>query len=126
MLTPSTLPAFQQAIADSGLDGWLLYDFHGLNPIAAGLLRLEGMLTRRIFVLVPRSGVPVAITHAIEQGPWRAWPAEWRKERYSSWRTLESLLASAGRGRRVALGDLPGDAVPYLDRVPAGVLGVVR
>jgi Xaa-Pro dipeptidase len=126
MLTPSTLPAFQQAIADAGLDGWLLYDFHGLNPIAVGLLGLEGMLTRRIFVLVPRSGAPVAITHAIEQGPWRAWPTEWRKERYSSWRTLEALLGSALRGRRVAMEYSPGDAVPYLDRVPAGVLEMVR
>jgi Xaa-Pro dipeptidase len=126
MLTPSTLPAFQHAIADAGLDGWLLYDFHGLNPIATGLLRLEGMLTRRIFVLVPRSGVPVAITHAIEQGPWRTWPAQWRKERYSSWRTLEALLASTVRGRRVAMEYSPGDAVPYLDRVPAGVLEMVR
>jgi Xaa-Pro aminopeptidase len=126
MLTPATLPAFQQAIADAGLDGWLLYDFHGLNPIAAGLLHLEGMLTRRIFVLVPRSGVPVAITHAIEQGAWRSWPAQWRKERYSSWRTLEALLASALRGRRVAMEYSPGDAVPYLDRVPGGVLEMVR
>jgi Xaa-Pro aminopeptidase len=126
MLTPSTLPAFQQAIADAGLDGWLLYDFHGLNPIATGLLRLEGMLTRRIFVLVPRSGVPIAITHAIEQGPWRAWPARWRKERYSSWRTLEALLGSTVRGLRVAMEYSPGDAVPYLDRVPAGALEMVR
>src|SRR3712207_4587201 len=101
MLSPSTLPAVQQAIGDAGLDGWLLFDFHGLNPIAVGLLGLEGMLTRRIFVLVPRDGVPTAITHAIEQGPWRAWPSQWRKERYSSWRTLEGLLASLVRGRRL-------------------------
>ena len=126
MLSPSTLPAFQQAIGDAGLDGWLLYDFHGLNPITVGLLGLEGMLTRRIFVLVPRDGVPVAITHAIEQGPWRIWPASWRKERYSSWRTLEALLSSIVRGRRVAMEYSPGDAVPYLDRVPAGVLEMVR
>jgi Xaa-Pro dipeptidase len=126
MLSPSTLPAFQQAIADAGLDGWLLYDFHGLNPIATGLLHLDGMSTRRIFVLVPRSGVPVAITHAIEQGAWRAWPAGWRRERYSSWRTLEALLASIVRGRRVAMEYSPGDAVPYVDRVPAGVLEMVR
>lgn len=126
MLTPSTLPAFQQAIADARLDGWLLYDFHGLNPVAVGLLGLEGMLTRRIFVLVPREGAPIAITHAIEQGPWRTWPPEWRKERYSSWRTLESLLASTIRGQRVAMEYSPGDAVPYLDRVPAGVLEMVR
>src|SRR5688500_2699179 len=126
MLSPSTLPAFQHAIGEAGLDGWLLYDFHGLNPIAAGLLGLEGMVTRRIFVLVPRSGVPTAITHAIEQGAWRTWPAEWRKERYSSWRTLEALLASIVRGRRVAMEYSPGDAVPYLDRVPAGVLEMVH
>ena len=126
MLSPATLPAFQQAIADAGLDGWLLYDFHGLNPIASGLLRLEGMLTRRIFVFVPRTGAPVAITHAIEQGAWRAWPTQWRKERYSSWRTLETLLASTVRGRRVAMEYSPGDAVPYVDRVPAGVLEMVR
>ncbi|MFN2564321.1 MAG: M24 family metallopeptidase [Gemmatimonadaceae bacterium] len=126
MLSPTTLPAFQQAIADAGLDGWLLYDFHGLNPIAVGLLRLEGMLTRRVFVLVPRAGVPAAITHAIEQGPWRAWPAGWRKEQYSSWRTLEGLVASLVGGRRVAMEYSPGDGVPYLDRVPAGVLEMVR
>ena len=126
MLSPATLPAIQQAISEAGLDGWLLYDFRGLNPIAGGLLRLEGMLTRRIFVLVPRSGVPVAITHAIEQGPWHVWPAQWRKERYASWRTLESLLASLVRERRVAMEYSPADAVPYLDRVPAGVLEMVR
>src|SRR5918999_411084 len=126
MLSPATLPTVQQAIADAGLDGWLLYDFHGLNPIAVGLLGLEGMLTRRIFVLVPRDGAPVAITHAIEQGPWRSWPAQWRKERYSSWRTLEALLTSIVRGRRVAMEYSPGDAVPYLDRVPGGVLEMVR
>ena len=126
MLTPSTLPAFQQAIADARLDGWLLYDFHGLNPVVVGLLGLEGMLTRRIFVWVPREGRPMAITHAIEQGPWRTWPRDWHKERYSSWRALEALLASTVRGRRVAMEYSPGDAVPYLDRVPAGVLEMVR
>jgi Xaa-Pro aminopeptidase len=126
MLSPSTLPALQQALTEAGLDGWLLFDFRGVNPIASGLLQLEGMVSRRVFAFVPRSGVPVAITHAIEQGPWRAWPAEWRKERYSSWRTLKALLAATVRGKRVAMEYSPGDAVPYLDRVPAGVLEMVR
>ena len=35
MLTPETLPDVQRALADAGVDGWLLYDFRGLNPIAA-------------------------------------------------------------------------------------------
>ena len=127
MLTPRTLGALQRAIADvPGLDGWLLYDFHGLNPIAAGILTLKGMGTRRIFCFIPRAGSPVAITHAIEQGPWREWPAEWGKVVYSSWRALEAELAKLVKGKRVAMEYSPGDAVPYLDRIPAGVLEMVR
>ena len=126
MLTRDTLPAIQRAIDDAGLDGWLLYDFHGLNPIAAGLLALDGMVTRRVFALVPRQGAPVAVTHDIEQGPWHAWPREWQRERYRSWRTLEATLEKLVGGKRVAMEYSPGDAVPYLDRVPAGVLEMVR
>jgi Xaa-Pro dipeptidase len=126
VLQPESLPALQSSLGKAGLDGWLLYDFHGLNPVAVGMLELPGMTTRRFFVYIPRSGSPVAITHAIEQGPWLEWPAKWRKEKYSSWRALESLLAGIVKGKRVAMEYSPGDAVPYLDRVPAGVIEMVR
>ena len=126
MLQPDSLAPLQSALDKAGLDGWLLYDFHGLNPVAVGMLELPGMTTRRFFVYIPRSGSPVALTHAIEQGPWLEWPAQWGKETYSSWRTLESLLAALVKGKRVAMEYSPGDAVPYLDRVPAGVIEMVR
>ena len=126
MLDSRSLPAIQAALAEMRLDGWLLFDFHGLNPVASGILRLDGLLTRRIFALVPREGTPVAISHNIEQAPWKHWPAEWPRERYSSWRALEDQLAKLVKGKRVAMEYSPGDAVPYLDRVPAGVLEMVR
>jgi Xaa-Pro aminopeptidase len=126
MLTRELLPALQSALDDERLDGWLLYDFHGLNPVALGMLELRGMTTRRIFVYIPRSGAPVAITHAIEQGPWAAWPREWKKEVYSGWRALESALSKLVKGKRIAMEYSPGDAVPYVDRVPAGVIDMVR
>ena len=126
MLRPESLPALQSALDAAGLDGWLLYDFHGLNPVAVGMLELPGMTTRRFFVYIPREGAPVAITHAIEQGPWAGWPDKWRKQKYSSWRVLESLLAELVKGKRVAMEYSPGDAVPYLDRIPAGVIEMVR
>jgi Xaa-Pro dipeptidase len=125
-LTPETLPALQAALGDARLDGWLLYDFRRTNPIAAGLLGLDGMVTRRVFAYVPREGVPVAVTHAIEQGPWHTWPTTWRREIYSSWRTLETTLKGMVDGRRIAMEYSPGDAVPYVDRVPAGVVEMVR
>jgi Xaa-Pro dipeptidase len=126
VLQPESLPALQCALDHAGLDGWLLYDFHGLNPVAVGMLELPGMTTRRFFVFIPRSGSPTAITHAVEQGPWGEWPAKWMKEKYSSWRSLESLLSKLVKGKRVAMEYSPGDAVPYLDRIPAGVIEMVR
>jgi Xaa-Pro aminopeptidase len=126
MLTRETLPLVQDALAEAGLDGWLLYDFRGINPIAGGLLGLEGMVTRRVFAWIPRTGTPVALTHAIEQSPWARWPEAWTREVYSSWRSLEGLVARLVAGKRVAMEYSPGDAVPYLDRVPAGVLELVR
>ena len=126
MLSPDTLPRVQRAIADAGLDGWLLYDFRGTNPIAGAMIGLRGMVTRRVFAWVPREGNPVAVMHAIEQQHWDAWPAAWGREVYSAWPVLERTLASLVRGRRIAMEYSPGDAVPYVDRVPAGVLDMVR
>jgi Xaa-Pro aminopeptidase len=126
VLTPESLPDVQAALGEAGLDGWLLFDFRGLNPIASGMLRLEGLLTRRVFAFVPRRGVPTAITHAIEQGPWSHWPAGWSRIVYSGWRELEAAVKSLVAGKRVAMEYSPGDAVPYLDRVPAGVLELVQ
>lgn len=126
MLSIDTLPDFQRALAEAGVDGWLLFDFRGVNPIAKDLLGIEGMATRRIWAWIPTRGTPVAFTHAIEQDAWKRWPREWSRETYSSWRSLETLLAGQLAKKRVAMEYSPGDAVPYLDRIPAGVLEMVR
>src|SRR5438105_7572091 len=99
VLSPQSLPAIQTALREQQLDGWLLFDFQGLNPVARGMLGFEGLLSRRAFAMVPREGTPVAISHAIEQGPWKRWPAEWPRERYSSWRSLEQLVAKLVKGK---------------------------
>ena len=126
LVTLESVGEVQRALADANLDGWLLFDFRGINPIAAGMLALDGMVSRRIFVLIPREGVPVAVTHAIEQAPWRDWPSQWERTVYSSWRALESQLEKLVGGKRIAMEYSPGDAVPYLDRIPAGVIEMVR
>lgn len=126
MLTPEALPQIQAALTEAGLDGWLLYDFRGVNPVAAGVLQLKGLQTRRVYAYIPARGVPTAITHAIEQGPWADWPSAWSRVVYSGWRELEAAIAALVRRQRVAMEYSPGDAVPYVDRVPAGVVELVR
>src|SRR5262245_7196053 len=111
MLALDTLAALQSAIASASLDGWLLYDFRGVNRIACAMAGQDGTASRRWLVFIPREGVPTAITHGIEQGPWAAWPASWHKVVYSSWRALESTLASLVGGKRIAMEYSQGDAV---------------
>ena len=66
---PVSIPAVQQALKEEGLDGWLLYDFHGSNPIARRLTGLDAggkMTSRRWYYLIPASGDPRKLMHAIE------------------------------------------------------------
>jgi Xaa-Pro dipeptidase len=123
-LSESTVARMQEEMLEQKVDGWLLYNFQGLNAVASGILGLPAM-SRRHFVLVPAEGRPVALTHRIEQQPWEGWIGE--KRVYLSWRELESELAAMLRGRgRIAMEYAEGDAVPYTDRVPAGVVEMVR
>tara|TARA_B100001123_G_scaffold134080_1_gene155567 strand:- start:51674 stop:52867 length:1194 start_codon:yes stop_codon:yes gene_type:complete len=113
----------QDAIRGHELDGWLLYEFRGLNPISAALLGL-GKTTRRGFVLIPDEGEPVALTHSIEASSWRHWP--FGRRTYSSWSEMETEVAKLVDGRsRLAMEVSPGAAVPTLDYVPAGMASVL-
>lgn len=117
---PSVIRDVQAFLRDEGLDGWLLYEFHGLNPIAAKMLGL-GKTTRRGFVLIPDSGDPVALIHAIEASAWRSWP--FQRSSYAGWRELDLALERLLDGRRrVAMEVSPGGAVPTLDLVPGGLV----
>jgi Xaa-Pro dipeptidase len=119
-----SLEVIQGQLRTLGIGGWLLYDFRGANPIATGVLGLPA-LTRRFFVLIPAEGRPMAITHQIEQQPWRGWIGE--KRTYLSWQSLESEIGLLVTGLdSVAVETSSGDAVPYVDRVPAGVLELIQ
>jgi Xaa-Pro dipeptidase len=124
LLHPDAPRRVAERLAEEGLDAWLLYDFRDLNPLAHALLGL-GKTTRRAFALFPRSGTPVLLRHAIEASAWRGW--RWEVRSYSGWKELEGALADllAGQGR-VAMESSAGNAVPTVDRVPAGVIELVR
>ena len=123
-LTPEVLAQVRALLGKQKLDGWLLFDFHGLNPVATRVLGVGGLATRRLFVLLPAVGRPVAVAHRIELGRLEGFPGEIRP--YAAWRELEQELSRLLAGKTVAMEYSPKDAVPYLDRVPAGVLELIR
>jgi Xaa-Pro aminopeptidase len=118
------LAELREALSTSGVDGWLLFDFHGLNPVAGRVLGLSGMNTRRLFVLLPQAGEPVAVAHKIELQGLEGFPG--RVIPYARWSELHEALASLVAGRTLAMEISPDDAVPYLDRVPYGVVELLR
>ncbi|HYL21683.1 MAG TPA: M24 family metallopeptidase [Gemmatimonadales bacterium] len=117
-------PALADALDSLGADGWLLYDFRKVNPIASRILGDTGMGTRRLFVLLPRTGRPVAVAHRIELQALADFPGEVRP--YGSWRELHEHLKGMVRGRTLAIEISALDQVPYLDRVPYGVIQLLE
>ena len=122
------IAAVQAALAEDGLDGWLLYDFHGSNPIARALAGLNGggkMTTRRWYYMVPRIGSPRALVHAIEPNTLDTLPGD--KALYAGREALAQGLDRLVEGLgRVAMEYSPENAIPYLARVDAGTIESVR
>ena len=122
------IPEIQRALVEDGLDGWLLYDFQGSNPIAtrlSGLAADSKMTTRRWFYLIPRTGEPRGLVHAIERHNLDGLPGD--KRAYAGRDRLEAGLRDLLRGmKRVAMEYSPGNNIPYISRVDAGTVESVR
>lgn len=115
--------ALRDGLAQAGADAWLLYDFHHLNPVLGRVLGIGGMGTRRLFVLLPAEGEPVAVAHKIELQPLEGFAG--RVVPYARWEELHAALGPLVYGKTLAMEISPEDAVPYLDRVPHGVVQLI-
>ena len=103
----SAVSRLQSVVRASDLDGWLLYDFRGLNPFPAQLLRLgPGILTRRWFLYVPAQGLATLIHHRIEAGSWQHVLPDETIERkvFASHEQLDEVLRETLKGaQRIAM-----------------------
>jgi Xaa-Pro dipeptidase len=119
------LAAVQAAIREAGLDGWLLYDFRGQNVLAQRVAGVGPKLSRRWFYFVPASGGPKKLAHAIEPGSLDHLPGS--KTIYRRWQELEAGVgALVGGAKRVAMEYSARNANPYIGRVDAGTVELVK
>lgn len=121
------LPAIQQALRDFQLDGWLLYDFRGSNILARRILDLgeQPSGSRRFFYCIPADGIPRKLVHRIEQGALDHLPGD--KTVYLTWQELEAGVQKLVSGQlRVAMEYSPRNANPYISKVDAGTVELVR
>ncbi|HJZ89604.1 MAG TPA: M24 family metallopeptidase [Gemmataceae bacterium] len=121
------LSAVQAAIRAQGFDGWLLYDFRGINILAQRIVGLEEKkLSRRWFYYVPATGEPKKLVHAIEPASLDNLPGK-QKTVYRRWQELEAGVGALVAGaKRIAMEYSPRNGNPYVSRVDAGTVELVR
>ena len=125
---PLDIGAVQQALKAERLHAWLLYDFHGSNPVSYRLAGMGGaghLATRRWFYLIPQSGEPRALVHAIERHNLDHLPGS--KTVYAGRAQLHAGLTKILKGAtRVAMEYSPNNNIPYVSRVDAGTIELIR
>src|SRR6266404_7125464 len=127
LLVMARLDEISIALGDAGLDGWLFYDFRMSDPLAYRILGLteDGIATPRWFCYVPARGKPTAIVSAVEAYRLDALGIE--KIVYRSHTEMIAALRKVLEGaRRIAMDYSPGCAIPYVSRVDAGTVEIVR
>lgn len=115
----------QQAVREAGLDGWLLYDFQGKNPIFWQLVGEPRHVTRRLYLLVPREGEPRVLCHRIDASAMASFGLA--RTEYLTWQELDAELPRfLGGARRLAMDWAPSCVLPVVSRVDAGTFELVR
>ncbi len=121
----SDVAAVQGLLAVQRLDGWLLFDRGGENPIARDLVAPTGHPTRLWFYLIPAKGQPVALVAEAEKHGFAHLAG--KQLAYRGYRDLGKQLRVLLRGmRRVAVEYSPRAALPNVSRIDAGTLELVR
>jgi Xaa-Pro dipeptidase len=120
----------QKALQAAKLDGWLFYDFRGSDPLALRILKLDesAVGSRRWFYYIPASGECTRIVHRIE--PAKLDPLPGKRQEYSSWKEqhelLQSVLTGSNKKPRIAMQYSPMNDVPYMSKVDAGTIELIR
>src|SRR5437588_1817267 len=110
----------------SAADGWLVYDFRGSNP-AFGRLLGSGLptSTRRAFLYIQPDAEPRLLIHHVDAGNFSRLGLDVRP--YGGREELVVALTTLlGAARRVLMEYSPGNAIPYVSRVDAGTIDLVR
>lgn len=129
-MTEQRLHEIQDALrheGSQGIDGWLFCDFRGSDPLAYRILGLDAsqISTRRWYYFIPSSGEPTGIVSSVE--PHRLDGLPGSKRVFLSWQQLHAALGHILHGvRRVVMQYSPGNAIPYVSRVDAGTIELVR
>lgn len=120
----------QAALRAAKLDGWLFYDFRGSDILIPRILNTERMSgSRRWYYYIPANGEPTKVVHAIEPEKLDSLPGA--KLIYREWQLIgdnlkKAFFANGNTKLKIAMEYSPNNDIPYISRVDAGTIEMVR
>ena len=125
MTSETKLRNAQELLTSEQIDGWLLYDYRGMNPIFTETLGAIAHVTRPCWLWVPVSGTPKLLVSYVDQGRFKHLGIEtllWVSRSQMRDRLCELLRGS----RVVAMEYSPDGALPRVSWVDAGTVEMVK
>lgn len=115
----------QEHLQDQGIDGWLIYDYRGMNPIFRELVGDIPNVTRPCWIWLPAIGQPVLLISYVDQGRFAHLDISTIRfvSRQDMTVALERMLGTA---KTIAMEYSPTGELPRVSKVDAGTLELVR
>lgn len=115
----------QEYMAEHDVNGWLLYDYRGLNPIFADTVGRVGHVTRPVWLWIPASGCPRLLLSFVDQSRFEHLDLDTtlfinRRD------MIEKLGNDFGISGKVAMEYTPEGALPRVSNVDGGTLELVK
>lgn len=134
MAIGEALSGAREYLSESGIDGWLLEDYRGSNPILWNLIGNVGHITRPCWFFVPSEGDPVLLAHEVDAGRFSSMvesagtqDVQIQVRRFGSRVQMLSELGDMLSGRqKVAMEYSLEAALPRVSRIDAGTVELVR
>lgn len=115
----------QKHLRSQGIDGWLLYDYRGMNPIFWDTVGRIANVTRPYWLWVPAEGAPKLLVSYVDQGRFEHLGIEailW----VSRSQMIEGLRRMLQGAHTIAMEYSPNGALPRVSKVDAGTIEMMR
>lgn len=125
MSIESVVEQAQEYMKGRDIEGWLLYDYRGINPILWDTLGPVSNVTRPCWLWIPSQGEPRLLVSYVDQGRFGGLGIATTLfvSRQDMAAGLADLLSGA---RRIAMEYSPMGELPRVSKVDAGTLEMVR
>ena len=115
----------QEYMTSQGVNGWLVYDYRGLNPILSDTVGHVGHVTRPVWLWIPERGDPHMLVSFVDQSRFTHLGIDTtlfinRQD------MIEKLKDRLGSSKSIAMEYTPNGALPRVSKVDAGTLEMVR